>query len=152
MMQPNRSSPSRWAQGLAYGGLIPFVGLALAMWFLAPIHHALAASALLSYSATIVSFLGAIHWGLTMRDASSPEAGMLAWGVTPSLMAWVALLLPTASGLLLVAALLWVCFAVDRAVYPRFGIRAWLPMRLLLTSVASLCCVAAAVQLIGLVP
>jgi hypothetical protein len=128
------------------------VGLALAMWLLAPIYHALAASALLKYSATIASFLGAIHWGLTMRDASSPEAGMLAWGVTPSLIAWVALLLPTAPGLLLVAALLWVCFAIDRAVYPRFGMRAWLPMRLLLTAVASLCCVAAAVQLIGLVP
>jgi len=123
------------------------VGLALAMGFLAPLHRALAASALLGYSATIASFLGAIHWGLTMRDASSPKDGMLAWGVMPSLMAWVALLLPTASGLLLVAALLWVCFAVDRAVYPRFGIRAWLPMRRLLTVVASLCCVAAAVQL-----
>lgn len=148
MMQPNRSSPSGWARGLAYGGLIPFVGLTLAVWVLAPTHHALAASALLKYSATIVSFLGAIYWGLTMRDASSPEAGMLAWGVTPSLTAWVALLLPTASGLLLVAALLWACFAVDRAVYPRFGIRAWLPMRLLLTVVASLSCVAAAVRLL----
>ena len=149
-MQPSRNSPSRWAQGLAYGGLIPFVGLALATWFLAPNYHALTASALLGYSATIVSFLGAIHWGLTMRDASSPHAGMLAWGVIPSLVAWVALLLPAASGLLLVAALLWACFAVDRAVYPRYGIRAWLPMRRLLTGVASLSCVAAAVRLSGL--
>jgi hypothetical protein len=150
MTQPNRSSPSKWAQGLGYGGLIPFVGLALAMWLLAPNYHALTASALLSYSATIVSFLGAIHWGLTMRDAPGPMADRLIWGVIPSLTAWVALLLPTAYGLLLIAALLWICFTVDRAVYPRFGIQAWLPMRLVLSVVASLSCVAAAVQLIGL--
>jgi len=150
MTQPNRNNPSRWAQGLGYGGLIPFVGLALAMWFLAPSNHALTASALLSYSATIVSFLGAIHWGLTMRDAPSPKAGRLVWGVIPSLMAWVALLLPTAYGLLLIAVLLWICFAVDRVVYPRFGLQAWLPMRRVLSIVASLSCAAAAVQLIGL--
>jgi hypothetical protein len=79
-----------------------------------------------------------------MRQAASQSTALLVWGVVPSLMAWLALLLPLSQGLLLVAVMLWVCFAVDRRVYTGLGLRAWLPMRLLLTAVASACCVAAA--------
>lgn len=142
-------SPSPWARRLGYGGLVPFVGLALGAWWLPPAQQTMAASALLAYSATILSFLGAIHWGLTMRDASNPSSRMLLWGITPSLLAWVGLLLPAAPGLLLVAGMLWVCFAVDHAVYSRMGLRTWLPMRLHLTLVASGCCVAGAARFSG---
>jgi hypothetical protein len=148
-MTPPRSSPSAWAQGLGYGGLIPFVGLASAVWLVAPAQQAWAASALLAYGASILSFLGAIHWGLAMRDAAGQDKAMLAWGVVPSLSAWLALLLPGASGLLLLAALLWICFAVDRVVYTRLGLRAWLPMRLLLTVLASASCLAGAWRWLG---
>lgn len=138
------SSPNQWAQGLGYGGLIPFAGLALAIWLLDPADRARSLSALLGYGATILSFLGAIHWGLAMREASGQPTGWLVWGVTPSLLAWVALLLNPAAGLWLIAAGLWACFLVDRMVYPKFGARAWLPMRLVLTMVASLSCIAGA--------
>jgi hypothetical protein len=148
MTQLMRSTPSAWAQGLGYGGLIPFVGLAAALW-LWPAHRPMAASALLGYGATIASFLGAIHWGLTMRDAPGQNTSLLAWGVVPSLLAWVALMLPVASGLVLISVLLWACFAVDSRVYTRLGLRAWLPMRLLLTAVASLSCMAGAFVLMG---
>jgi hypothetical protein len=141
-----RSAPSRTAQALGYGGLTPFVGLALAGWLL-PAHQTIAATALLAYSATIVSFLGAIHWGLTMQDAQGQSASVLVWGVFPCLLAWVALMLPVTSGLVLIAVLLWVCFGVDRVVYIRFGLRAWVPMRLLLSTVASVCCIATAAHL-----
>ncbi len=143
------NSPSAWAQVLGYGGLLPFVGLALGVWFLAPGQQAQAAQTLLAYSASILSFLGAIHWGLTMRNPSGPSTGRLVWGVLPSLMAWLALLLSAPVGLLLIAILLWACFATDRAVYPRMGLRAWLPMRLLLTGVASACCIASALRWTG---
>ncbi|MBC7620038.1 MAG: DUF3429 domain-containing protein [Candidatus Saccharibacteria bacterium] len=146
MSPAKHSTPSNWAQGLGYGGLIPFVGLALAVW-LWPMHQAKAASALLGYGATIASFLGAIHWGLTMRDPQGQSTSVLAWGVIPSLMAWGALMLPADRGLLLIALLLWACFAVDRVVYIRCSLRAWLPMRLLLTTVASLSCIAGAIAL-----
>lgn len=146
MSQAKNSTPSIWAQGLGYGGLIPFVGLALSVW-LWPAHQAEAATALLGYSATIASFLGAIHWGLTMRDPQGQNRALLAWGVIPSLVAWVALMVPTWSGLLLIALLLWVCFAVDRIVYTRASLRGWLPMRLLLTAVASLSCIAGVMAL-----
>lgn len=46
------------------------------------------------YGAVIVTFLGAVHWGLAMATPmTSPMAYTLAseaymWSVTPSLMAW----------------------------------------------------------------
>ena len=47
----------------------------------------------LDYAAVILAFMGAIHWGLAMRDRSGAGAGPYLWGVTPSLLAWLALLL-----------------------------------------------------------
>ncbi len=151
MSLAKNSTPSLWAQSLGYGGLIPFVGLALAIG-LGPLHQAKAASALLGYGATIASFLGAIYWGLAMRDPHGQSKSLLAWGVIPSILAWVALMLPATQGLLLLAVLLWACLAVDRVVYTRSGLRAWLPMRLVLTAVASLSCTASAVVLMGGAP
>ncbi len=134
------TQPPRIAQWLGYGGLLPFVGLAgLDLWMNSPDGTRIAA-ALLAYGASILSFMGAIHWGLALRDNASPDTKLLLWGVVPSLVAWLALLLGTASGLWLVALGLWMCFAVDRMVYPRFGLRSWLPMRLVLTLVATLAC------------
>jgi Protein of unknown function (DUF3429) len=137
-------TPTPWAQGLGYGGLIPFVGLASAIWFLDPADRSRSMAALLGYGATILSFLGAIHWGFAMRDASAPPRSLLVWGVLPSLLAWAALLVGPQAGLWLVAAGLWACLAVDRVVYTRFGAHAWLPMRLMLTVIASLSCAAGA--------
>ena len=80
-----------------------------------------------------------------MRDAAAQSRALLVWGVVPSLMAWLALLINPVAGLYLLAAGLWACFAVDWGVYRRLGVQAWLPMRLMLTVVASFCCVAGAV-------
>lgn len=143
------TGPSEWAQRLGYGGLIPFVALALAIWLVPPALQTVLASALVAYGATILSFVGALHWGLTMRTPSTQSAPALVWGVVPSLVAWAALLLPPAAGLLAIAAMLWVCFAVDRKAYPPLGLQAWLPMRFLLTAVASVCCVAGSVRWMG---
>ncbi len=142
-----RETPTLWALGLGYAGLIPFVGLALAAWFLGPADRGPAVTALLAYGATILSFIGAIHWGLAMRDASGAFGRLLVWGVVPSLVAWVALLITQTPGLLLVATGLWACFAVDRVVYRSCRLQAWLPMRLTLTAVASLSCLVGAMAL-----
>lgn len=100
--------------------------------------------ALLAYSASILSFLGAIHWGLALRSTDAPPASMLAWGVIPSLWAWVALMAGSTTGLWLNAIGLWLCFMVDWRVYPQFGLKNWLGMRLALTSMATLSCGVAA--------
>ena len=146
-MQAVMAGPSLWARRLGWGGLVPFVSLAAALWLSWPGYWPQASTALLGYGATIASFLGAIHWGLVMREGSATPVLSLLWGVMPSLLSWVALLLGPALGLLLIAALLWSCFAVDRALYPRYQLQAWLPMRLWLTLVASVSCLAGAAAL-----
>lgn len=148
MKSGDNQGPSVWTRRLGYAGLIPFLGLAAALWFVRRGDWPFVSMALLAYGATIASFLGAIHWGLLMRPGAVQPLPVLLWGVTPSLLGWVALLLSPVVGLGLIAVLLWVCLAVDRVVYPRYQMKAWLPLRLRLTLVASGCCVAAMIALL----
>ncbi len=146
-MASDDRGPSPGARRLGYGGLIPFLGLTAVLWVARPGDWPVASTALLGYGATIAGFLGAIHWGLVMRPGAVQALPALLWGVTPSLLGWVALLLGPAQGLVLITMLLWVCFAVDLVFYPRYQLQAWLPMRLWLTLTASVSCLAAAVAL-----
>ncbi|MGA1288187.1 MAG: DUF3429 domain-containing protein [Rubrivivax sp.] len=132
-------SSARW---LGYAGLLPFLGCALAAHGASSVAD-LALQALVAYAALIATFLGGIHWGFGFASGRSGWA-LFGWGVTPSLLAWVALLLPVQPGLLLLSATLVVAFAVDRRVYPRFGAEAWLGLRLQLSAVAVLCCLVGA--------
>jgi ABC-type amino acid transport system permease subunit len=95
------------------------------------------------YGASIVSFLGGIHWGIGFRNVSRMHNAPLfnfGWGVVPSLLAWIAITMPAYAGLPLLAAILFLCYAVDRKTYPEAGIGEWLPMRWHLTVVAALSC------------
>jgi hypothetical protein len=143
------SAPSPLVQWLGYGGLLPFVALALVVvrqpaavqgvaqdtWL-----HALAA-----YGALIASFLGGVHWGIAARADVAAARMHHAWGVVPSLLAWVALLLPANWALLALAAILALCLVVDINTYPRVGWASWLRLRWHLTLVAAACCVGAAI-------
>ncbi len=126
------SATARW---LGYSGLCPFVALAALSFLVGPEHKAALVFCLLAYGGAILSFLGAIHWGFTMRD-EPPAAVELVWGVLPSLLAWISLLVPVELGLLIVTVALAGCFLMDARSYPRFGLSHWLPMRLHLTLVA----------------
>jgi hypothetical protein len=147
-MNDPRSLPSpatapiaRW---LGYGGLIPFVAGAALTGLPATDSRAVAAgaaTALSAYAAVIVSFLGGIHWGIGFRDGT-PR--LFLWGVLPSLVAAAALLLPPHHGLWMHGAMLLLCYAVDRRVYPAHGLQAWLRLRWHLSLVAAPCFVAAA--------
>ena len=148
-MTHDLQGPSTAARCLGFGGLVPFVVLATAVWLAPLASRPFAALALMGYGATICSFQGAMHWGLAMRDGSSARVSSFLWGVMPSLLGWVALLLAPVPGLLLIVATLCGCFAVDRVVYPRAGLQAWLPMRFQLTLVASLGCLAAVAAVVA---
>jgi hypothetical protein len=91
---------------LGLAGLLPFAGL-LALALLGPEGwRAPVLGGLAAYGAVILSFLGAVHWGFALR-APAPEAAAtlprLALGVLPSILAWIALLVPLAPGLALLA-------------------------------------------------
>ncbi len=134
-------TPPVWAIGLGFAGLIPFVGLALVGRYADLTTQEIFAKALVAYGATIVSFLGAIYWGLVMRSAGAQVLWPFAWGVAPSLGAWLAIMLAPSAGLWVIVALLVACYAADRRAYPVYGLTLWLRMRLVLTVVASASCV-----------
>ncbi|CAD5376778.1 conserved membrane hypothetical protein [Pseudomonas sp. OF001] len=79
-----------WLLGLA--GLIPFISGALGIWLTPVGWRPLVLTALLDYSAVILAFMGAIHWGLAMRaEEDSLNAQMqLGLSVIPPLIGWAA--------------------------------------------------------------
>ena len=131
---------------LGYGGLVPFVGLALLMWLVPPQFQVDVALALVTYGALIASFLGGLHWGTGFLMGEAAPRMQFVWGVVPSLLGWLALLLPVRAGLPVLAVLLVACYSVDRTTYPVVGLGRWLPMRLQLTGVAALSCSLAAIR------
>jgi hypothetical protein len=104
---PNRPIPPSAAL-LGYFGVLPFAFGALVMVLggLGPLDAATARTALVAYGAVILSFLGGIRWGAGLRIRDEDMRGrVLALSVIPSLIAWVALLVPALHALgLLVAA------------------------------------------------
>ncbi len=132
---------------LGYAGLIPFVFLAMCLWLVDEDLHPYVALSMQGYGAVIVSFLGGIQWGAGLRDAvTTRNAPSLpfTWGVMPSLLAWVGVMMPAYAGLPLLGVSLIGCYMMDRRTWPGLGLAAWLPMRLQLTVVASLSCLLAA--------
>jgi hypothetical protein len=131
---------------LGYAGLIPFVFGALLVWLVTGEAHPYVAAALSAYGAVIVSFLGGIHWGHVMRQWPQAETGpawanaTLLWGVVPSLVAWLGVLMPPYAGLFVLGLAIIGCYLVDRRRYAALGLQAWMTLRFRLTAVASLCC------------
>jgi len=143
-MQTKKSiSPFAFKLGIA--GLIPFVVLAGLSFVIESFFKNAIIFSLLAYGACICSFLGAIHWGLTMRD-TNPNTLYLIWGVFPSLIGWVSLMIKPELGLLLITGLLWTCLLIDSKIYPKYDLAHWLPMRQLLTIIASISCLVTAID------
>ncbi|MEY8879437.1 MAG: DUF3429 domain-containing protein [Leptothrix sp. (in: b-proteobacteria)] len=137
--------PSDYALRLGYAGLIPFVLGALLAHLVRDEVYNYVALGMAAYAAVIVSFLGGIHWGLGMRQSAEPDR-TYAWGVVPSLVAWIAAVMPAYAGLVIQGLMLIVCYLVDRRRYPAHGVGAWLTLRFRLTVVASLSCLLAAAR------
>ncbi len=72
-------------------GLLPFLGCGLLALGVQADRGALALAA---YGATVLSFLGGVHWGFALSDLSGRgDRARLGFGVVPALIGWVALLL-----------------------------------------------------------
>lgn len=102
------------ARPLGFAGLIPFAGLAV----LSLAGVSWASGAIAAYGATILAFLGAVHWGFALRALPGEEFASpwrLSLGVAPALLAWVALLLPVPAGLWLLAGGVVATAAVETA-------------------------------------
>ena len=140
-----QTTRTAWLLGLA--GLIPFFVAALGVAAGPEEWRGFARGALLGYGAVILSFLGAVHWGLALR-APAEEASFgparLALGVVPSLLAWLALLLPEAPAFaVLVAGLLGTAAAEQWGALRGLVPRGYLTLRWLLSVCAALALIAA---------
>ena len=89
---------------LGFSGLIPFVvAVAVGLLPAAPLHD-LSLQALLAYGAVILSFLGGIRWGLAVATTDPADLfGPLFFSITPALLGWIALLVSSSTGLVLLA-------------------------------------------------
>jgi hypothetical protein len=131
------------ARVLGFAGAIPFVALAAVIWLArlgdfawAP-SPAVAEYVLIAYGATILSFLGAVHWGAAMTGAAATDWPTLGWSVMPSLIGWAALLVQPQQGLLMLMIGLALAFAVDRRAILMGQLPRWyLPLRQALSALA----------------
>ena len=126
---------------LGYGGLIPFIGLAT-LANIEPSHGPLYRGALLLYGAVILSFVGAIHWGVAMMVTDLNDQDRRAayvWSVIPALMAWMTYILsPITAALVLVLGFL-LQYWRDATLARKIAWPVWyLPLRIRLTLVAIL--------------
>ncbi len=91
---------ARLAYALGLGGLLPFVALAVALIVGVDIAPLRPMTLLLAYAATILSFVGAVHWGIALAtDAADGRPLLLAGSVVPALVAWLALAVGAPVGL-----------------------------------------------------
>ncbi|WP_051074938.1 DUF3429 domain-containing protein [Thioalkalivibrio sp. ALJ16] len=138
-VRPDAPAPA--LQVLGYGGLIPFVFFGAAAWMAQPEWQAFALEALALYGAVILSFLGAIHWGIYLADRQHRVGPLQApvWAVVPSILAWLAVLQPLPEALMTLAALFLGVLWVDRmSLRQRALPPGYLGLRLVLTAGAML--------------
>ena len=128
------------ARVLGYGGALPFLGGAIAASQQIAILGLAPAYLLLSYGALILSFLGGLHWG---RVIASPNAdrrsdpAWLIWSVCPSLLGWVALLMPVKVGAVVLSLCFLAALQIDQKLIREQIWPAWMrPLRLHLSLIA----------------
>lgn len=113
---------------LGIAGLLPFLGLCAVLYFWPHPYHGMVYRALTAYGAVILAFVGALQWGMSLREARASRAE--AWislvsGVVPALLAWAAIMLPSAIGLRLLAASFVACLAMDLRFASRHEVPPW---------------------------
>lgn len=131
--------------GLA--GLIPFVVLAFSNMLSLGLPPVIALLGLNTYGAVILSFVGAIWWGLAAaKGKAAPSALMFSWSVVPALIGWFATLVAADIGLLMLMVgflLQWIGDAWLVRAYPMIA-PAWLfSLRTILTAGVVACLVSA---------
>jgi hypothetical protein len=138
---PLPTAPTTLPRSLGYAGLIPFVGLALLL-HTSGSHQDFLRHALLAYGACIVSFVGAVHWGIGISTLNKSHLG-LGWSVVPSIAAWVALSIDKSGSLVAMAAILVGCLAADLKFYKAGELPRWyFRMRIALTTIGALSLIA----------
>ena len=138
MFDPNQQCPTHVAW-LGYGGLLPFIGLAILI-VADPLRAQVWSDALVGYGAVILSFVGALHWGIAMiatRLDPVQRRRAFVWSVVPALIAWPATVLAGSAACLILVLGFGCHLAQDYRLAGPAELPAWyLPLRRRLTAVA----------------
>ncbi len=136
----NKIKKEELAGLLGLGGLVPFVGLGLLVTSTEPETVELAVKGIVLYAAMILTFVGALHWGISLAIPHirlDPTRQRLVWSVLPSLAAWGCAMLAPRLALPLLALALAITWFVDLYFYGRQGNLTWfIKLRTVLTVVA----------------
>jgi hypothetical protein len=128
------------AKALGYGGLIPFLALTVGIILAPPAAAFWFGWAQTGYAVAIFSFIGAIHWGVVLARPELHDElrhQVLIWGVTPSLLAVAAMMLPHPWALIALAGLGALVLLVDVVLDRRIQMpQGWIRLRVHLTLVA----------------
>ena len=87
------SGNEKIAKTLGYAGLIPFITFGIGSWVETP-YLSNTIYVLITYAAIILSFMGAIHWGMAMSKTDNKKNKYFIISVIPALSAWFSLLIP----------------------------------------------------------
>ena len=144
MNENNPEIHSQLAKFIGFGGLMPFVGCAALMYAGNTGASIIALFASAVYGAVILSFVGAVHWGLTMREDRSPY--WYVWSITPAIMGWlVIVILDIKFSLLALAVAFTLAWSVDRQASLHGLLPSWyMQMRNILTTGATVSLLATA--------
>jgi len=96
----DRGGVSPLAEATGYAGLLPFLGALLGVGLLPTFEQRdLAQRLALGYGATILSFVGAVHWGLAVAGRWAWSPGVVVGATLPAVVATLALLVGGQRGL-----------------------------------------------------
>jgi hypothetical protein len=133
----------RLAWILSAAGLLPFIGHALFAWVAPGSEAAGLMRSQAHYAAAILTFVGALHWGMVVAGGEAFAAGAgvrLVWSVIPALYAWVMTLYPPAVAVPGLFFGLLVALLVDLLLYrSQPGLRWFMQLRLVISLVAVAC-------------
>lgn len=112
---------------LGCGSLVPFFALLAGGWLLPPPDSGLAVRYLAYYGAVMLGFVGALHWAFAMILPIDPfdRGRIYGWSIVPALAGWLALMLPTRVGLILMAVMFAVHYAMDLRLARDTPVPAW---------------------------
>ena len=110
---------------LGWGGGIPFVGAAFAKIFGGPIVGLYALTWGTVYAGTMITFIGAVHWGIAIQHPDDKKRMPLIWSVLPALTVWPIMTFPPFFRLPFLIVGFFVVWIADMISYRRGHLPSW---------------------------
>mmetsp|Transcript_40223 Transcript_40223/g.159811 ORF Transcript_40223/g.159811 Transcript_40223/m.159811 type:complete len:217 (-) Transcript_40223:1347-1997(-) len=108
---------------LGYAGLIPFAAGAFGSYH--DQYRYVAVDMERAYGAVILTFLGAVHWGLAIRVKGRMALPMYLFSVAPSMLGWLSTQLPILSAYPVLVLAFSAVHMMEARIFPRLQIPRW---------------------------